>query len=611
MKSIHKIRERINIKLFESKTQVLLIVRLLHIFVALSSIAAMIYYYGFPRTDFSHKIFFNIIQTSFTFYVVRFFIKILYHFHPLQFIKSHWLEGLTVLFLIVEGLNNIIFGRLLLPQLFVSMGFDSFEGFSTLFIQTYFFVLLLLELRTSDKLITKIKVQPVQLFTLSIVFMSLLGAGLLMMPNMSTIEGGIRFIDALFLSISAYSTTGLSTLDAALDLTFKGQLVLMFLIKIGGLNIISFGALFILMSRFGVGVKHNELVDDFMNSSNSYIGASSLLVKIVVWATTIEVVGMILIYIGLGNEGIFANEKLRIFSAMFHSFSAFNNAGYSVIQGGMMHPDIINNYFVHTVMMTLVFLGGFGMVYLFDLFGLSRLRERMRNPWKTIEFGTKISLYFTIVLLLLGAIVFFIYEYNNTLINENIFVKILSSFYHSMITRNAGFNTIDISALSMPVLIVFLFLMFVGASSGSAGGGIRTSTFAIMWAAMVSNMRGKKNTELFKRTISNDLVLKAYVVFLFFIVINIIGSFILSISEQKMIHSGEITFMDLVFEHVSAASTVGLSTGITAKLTDVGKYTLIWAMFVGRVGTLTLAYLIGKRVISTNYKYPTANTMVG
>jgi Trk-type K+ transport system membrane component len=153
--------------------------------------------------------------------------------------------------------------------------------------------------------------------------------------------------------------------------------------------------------------------------------------------------------------------------------------------------------------------------------------------------------------------------------------------------------------------------MFIGASSGSAGGGIRTSTFAIMWASVVSTIRGKAHTELYKRTISNDVVLKAYAIFMFFIVGNIIGPFALAITEADLLASGKYDFMDLVFEHVSAASTVGLSTGVTADLSAGGKIILIIAMFIGRVGTLTLAYLVGKKVISKNYKYPNGHTMVG
>ena len=194
---------------------------------------------------------------------------------------------------------------------------------------------------------------------------------------------------------------------------------------------------------------------------------------------------------------------------------------------------------------------------------------------------------------------------------KSTFDAVSMALFQSMTTRNAGFNVVDTAMLSMPVLIVFLFLMFIGASSGSAGGGIRTSTFAIMWASVISTIKGRSNTELYKRTISNDVVLKAYAIFVFFIVGNIVGPFALAITEADLLASGKYDFMDLVFEHVSAASTVGLSTGMTADLSPAGKIILIIAMFIGRVGTLTLAYLVGKKVISKNYKYPNGHTMVG
>lgn len=366
----------------------------------------------------------------------------------------------------------------------------------------------------------------------------------------------------------------------------------------------------LVVAKFGVGIKYHEVIEDFVNK-DSILKAQSMLRKIVIWATAIEIIGFVLLFIGLGNEGVFADTGNRVFQSVFHAISGFNNAGISTLHNGMMHPDVINNTFVHTVVMVLFFFGGFGMIYVFDLFEFSRLRERMKTPWKTIEFGTKISLYFTFGLLLLGAIVFFIAEWNNGLNEKSTLSAVVTSLFQSMTTRNAGFNLVDTATLTMPVMIVFLFLMFIGASSGSAGGGIRTSTFAIISASVISTIKGKPNTELFKRSISNDLVLKAYAICMFFVVGNIIGPFILSISEADLLASGKYEFMDLVFEHVSAASTVGLSTGITSELSATGKIVLIVAMFIGRVGTLTLAYLVGKKVISKNYKYPNGHTMVG
>ena len=476
------------------------------------------------------------------------------------------------------------------------------------FVQLFIFILMMTNLVKQRRFKPWTKVHPGWLFTFSIAFMTIIGAGFLMLPEMS--KSGVKFIDALFTAMSSVSVTGLTTFDISDQLTTKGQVVVMILMKLGGLNTIAFGALMLVVAKFGVGIKYHEVIEDFVNQ-DSLLKANSMLAKIVLWATTIEVIGIILLYLGFGNQGIFADEGTRIFHSVFHGISGFNNAGLSSLPGGMMHPDVLHNTFIHTIVMILFFLGGFGMIYVFDLFEIKRVRERMRMPWKKIDFGTQISLYFTLGLLFFGAIIFFIFEYNNTLTHKSFFADFVSSFFMSMTTRNAGFNVVDTAALTTPVLIVFLFLMFVGASSGSAGGGIRTSTFAVIWASVISTIKGKKNTELFKRTIDHEMVLKAYAIMMFFVAGNIIGPFVLAISEADLIATGKYDFMDLIFEHVSAASTVGLSTGLTSELSSVGKFVLIIAMFIGRVGTLTLAYLIGKRVISRNYKYPKGHTMLG
>lgn len=608
--SFAKFRERLNLKLFESKKRTLSIFRILNILVSLTAIGSIIYYYGYPQTKESEIVFFSIIQVSFAFYVLKFAVKLLYDFHPLKYIKKHWLESATVLFLIAEGINYLFFDDLIIANLFSRFGFDSFQGVSTFFVQFYFLFLLFLEVRRNSSLLPKFKLHPALLFVGSIASLTLIGAWLLTMPEMSNIEGGMCFVDALFMGMSSTSVTGLATVDLAQMVTFKGQVVVMILIKLGGLNTIAFGALLLLVAKFGVGIKHHEVIEDFVNK-DSISNTKSMFSKIIIWSTSIELVGIVMLYITFGNKGLFANNGDRLFQSIFHGLSGFNNAGLSILPGGMMNPLVADNYIVHLIILILFFLGGFGMIYLFDLFGIRQLRERMSKPWKTINFGTKISLYTTLILLFLGAIVFFIFEKDNTMKDGDVITNVITSFYQSMTSRNAGFNIVDTAALSMPVLISFLFLMFIGASSGSAGGGIRTSTFAIMWASVVSTIKGKKNTELFKRTISNDLVLKSYAIMLFFVVGNVVGPFVLAISEADLLASGRFTFMDLVFEHVSAASTVGLSTGITSELSSFGKYVLILAMFIGRVGTLTMAYLFGKEVISTKYKYPSGHTMVG
>ena len=608
--SIKEFRERINLLIYDAKPKVLAVLTVMNILVSLTAIGTLIYYYGFKLTDFSNFFCFTILEISFAFYIFRFFVKLFFDFHPLYFIRNNWFEALILFLVLIEGIAYNLKGGMIIAPIFISIGFEDFGTFSMIFVQLFVFIILLNNLLKKHSFKPWMKIHPGWLFTISIATMTLLGSLILMLPEMSNIESGMNFIDSIFLSMSSVSVTGLTTIDVANTLTFKGQIVVLILIKLGGLNTIAFGALMLVIAKFGVGIKYHEVIEDFVNN-NSILKARNMLFKIVVWATSIEIIGVVILFIGFGNQGSFSDIGNRFFQSIFHAISGFNNAGISTMHGGLMHPDLINNTFIHTIMLILFFLGGFGMIYVFDLFDISRLRERFRTPWKTIDFGTKISLYFTLGLLAFGASIFLIFEWNNGLSEKGFFSAIVTSLFESMTTRNAGFNVVDTSDLSIPVLIVFLFLMFIGASSGSAGGGIRTSTFAIMWASLISTIKGKRNTELFKRTISNDTVLKAYAILLFFILGNIVGPFVLSISESDLLLSGKYDFMDIVFEHVSAASTVGLSTGITADLSSVGKIVIIIAMFIGRVGTLTLAYLVGKKVISKNYKYPTGHTMVG
>ena len=608
--ALREFREKINLKIYDSKPTVLKILSGSNVVVSFTAIAVLIYYYGFELRNETRDFCFAIIEISFGFYIFRFLLKLFYDFHPPTFLRQNWFEAIIIFLLLIEGISYNLFNSMIIEPLFLSIGFKDFGDFSMVFVQMFVFVILLNNVLKDRKFKPWLKIHPGWLFTISIALMTLIGSLLLMLPEMSNIEGGMNFIDSLFLSMSSVSVTGLSTIDISSALTFKGQVIVLVLIKLGGLNTIAFGALMLIVAKFGVGIKYHEVIEDFVNK-DSILNAKSMLTKIVVWATAIEIIGIVLLFIGFGNQGIFSDQGERMFQALFHGVSGFNNAGLSILEGGMMHPDIIHNQFVHSVIMILFFFGGFGMIYVFDLLEFKKLRERIKTPWKTIEFGTKISLFFTLGLLLFGAVVFIIFEWDNTLKDQSGLTSVLIAFFESMTTRNAGFNVVDTASLTMPVMIIFLFLMFIGASSGSAGGGIRTSTFAIMWASLISTIKGKPHTELFKRTISNDLVLKAYAIFLFFVIGNVIGPFTLAITEADLLASGKFDFMDLVFEHVSAASTVGLSTGITSELSVSGKTVLVIAMFIGRVGTLTLAYLVGKKVISKNYKYPSAHTMVG
>tara|TARA_B110000977_G_scaffold42091_1_gene56810 strand:+ start:1 stop:957 length:957 start_codon:yes stop_codon:yes gene_type:complete len=312
------------------------------------------------------------------------------------------------------------------------------------------------------------------------------------------------------------------------------------------------------------------------------------------------------------GQDMFATLGDRIYHSIFLSVSAFNNAGISLFTDGLadMESGVGTNYLVHLVVTFVVFFGALGMVAIFDLFDPKNLRERLQKPWKTISFSTKIALYFSLILVGVGALAYFCLEYNNTLADLGPVEAIITSLFQS-VTRTSGFNTVDIGSIGAPMLFLMIILMFIGSSSSSTGGGIKTSTFAVILADVTATIKGLKHTSLFKRTIPAALRSRAYGVLVIFIVGNAVGIFILSISEIEILNTHKDGMLALVFEQVSAMGTVGLSMGITPDLTDVGKMVLAVSMFVGRVGTLTVAFALGRKLISKNFKYAEGHTMVG
>ncbi len=602
-------REKVNLTIYDSKEPVLKVFSVLNAFVSILCFGLMIYYYGFPLSTLEKATAFNAIQFSFAFYILRFLVHILYDFDLKSFFKKNWGRTLVILFLSLEGVSYNLFGTLLFDSIFKRYGFDDYIDFSIIMSQFALFAYFINGLISKQNFKPWLKVHPAFLFMSSILLLIVIGTGLLMLPEMSTVKNGLPFIDALFTAVSCVSVTGLSTIDVPTILTFKGQLVMLGLVKIGGLNIIAFGALTLIIAKFGVSVKYHQVIEDFVNRDS--MNDTTMLARIVKWSTAIEIIGAIGLFIGFGNKGVFSSVSDRFYYSIFHSISAFNNAGFSIFTNGYMNHNVVDNNFVLLVTSALIFFGGFGMIYLFDMFSREKLRERMLYPWKGLAFGTKISLYFTILLLVLGTIIFFIFEYNHTLKGVPLLEQLNRSIFMSMTTRNGGFTIMPIGILQMPVLIIFMFLMFVGASSGSTGGGIRTSSFGVIYASMIAIVRGKKNVELFHRTIPIDIVLKAYAILIFFALGNLIGIFALSITDGQLLYSGKYTLTDFILEQVSALSTVGLSTGMTSELSNNGKIILCVSMWVGRVGTLTLAYLLSKKMLSRNYKYPNDTTMVG
>lgn len=618
---LDRIREQINLWLYDSKVNVLRLLRILNLLVSITAIGTLIYIYGFEHTDSEKENLVGIIKMSFGFYIIQFVFRFLYDFKPREFIKRNWFEGIMMLFLLVEGISYNFFDTLLLHELFKTMGIQSFEDVSTFFIQAYFLVVVFLELRRNSNILPNFKLHPAIVFVASFALIILAGAGLLMLPEMVPKgQESLGFTDALFMSTSATCVTGLGVIDIATELSYKGHVVILILIKLGGLNIIAFGFLFILMHKIGLGVKQDSLIEDFVNKDAVH-GTRNMLRKIVIWSVVIELVGAIFLFLlwsPEAQEHHFGSVGDRIFDSVFHSVSAFNNAGLSTFSGGLYNEYVQGNYLVHLMITIIVFFGALGFAAIFDLFDIRNLRERLRHPWKQINFSTKIALYISLILVVFGTVTYYVLEYNNTLKGMNFGEAFITSLFQS-VTRTSGFNSVNFDAtatnagpaIGIPFLLIMLFLMFVGSSSSSTGGGIKTSTFALIWASFTQTIRGKKHPEIFKRTISLELIGKAFAVLLIFIAGNLIGIIFLSITETQILAQEGRSIMDLVFEEVSAFGTVGLSTGITGDLSVAGKYIIVFSMFIGRVGTLTVAYFFGRKLLSRNYKYPSGHTMVG
>lgn len=607
--SWQRFRERANLFLYGNKDIVLGTGKILNVIVSLVAIATLVVYYGYANSEERSEQLLFVIKLSFLFYVIHYLVRFIYDFNPVDFLKRTWFEGILMFLLTIEGISYNLFDTLLLECIAESAGIRGFADLSTLFVQVYFLIAVIIGIGKGGSVFPRFKLNPALIFIASFALIIFGGTGLLMLPEMTTPGNGMNFLDALFTSTSATCVTGLMVEDTSTFFTFKGHVVLLGLIKLGGLNIIAFGSFLMLAARFGLQVKQHDVIEDFVNK-DTFVSAKSMLRKVVIWSTGMELLGGLVMYFLWDDRVPFMNNGEKVFSSIFHAVSAFNNAGISLFSDGLYNEAIRDNYFVHWTVTILVFFGALGMVALFDLFDYRALRERMRAPWKRIRFMTKIALYFSLALVLVGAIGYYLLEYNNTLAGMDQFGKITTSFFQS-VTRTSGFNSVDIGAVGVPGLFMLLVLMFIGSSSSSTGGGIKTSTFAIVAADVLATIKGAPNTELFKRTITPILKSRAYSVLLFFIVFDVLGVFFLSITESEILAMEGRDLLDLAFEEVSALGTVGLSTGITALLSPLGKLIIIVSMFIGRVGTLTVAFAVGVKIISKNYKYPDGHTMVG
>jgi len=599
---IFQVREYINIRLYKHRDYMISFLHVASIIVSLAAITAIIYQHGFPKTPYNLKLTESVIEFSLIFYVVKFLIRIFYEFHPVDFINENRFEAIILSLIVVDQIISLLSGVQIIQQFILLIGFPGIHTYYYLFIQFYFFLIIAVEIGKAGRFIDYIKIGPSGLLALSFIFLILSGAGLLLLPEMTV--SGISPIDALFTSTSACCVTGLVVVDTAFCFTLKGKTVIMLLIQAGGLNIISFATLFATFYRTSAGVKLQSLIKD-MVSADKMSNTRVLLRKIFLYSLVIEVSGALLLFITWPNEMIFKGLGEKIYFSVFHAVSAFNNAGFGLFTDNLYDITIRHAYNLQMVISALIFLGGIGFIVLEDVFGLRNIKERRNIRWKRLQTHSRIALSTSAILIVSGAIVFYLVEYRHSISGYGVYGSIVSSIFQSVTSRTAGFNTVDFTHLGQPVLIFMMFLMFVGASPGSTGGGIKTTTFSVIIRSAISTIKGRKNVEIVKHTVSSNTISKAYSIALFSISLIFISTFILSITEPDK------SFLSLLFEEISAFGTVGLSTGITSSLSYAGKFIIILTMYIGRIGTLTLALAITKRIIYSKYRYSEISVLVG
>lgn len=590
-------REQVNIRLYDSRDLVLGLLSRISFLVALTTIVSLVWYHGYQLNEVQNFWVGIIVRASIGYYVVKFILELVYNFQPWEFIKARKWEAILMLFLILDISVINLGGVEILSAIGNAIGISSLQSGFVLLLQFYVGIIVFLEFGKVGERLPDFNLSASTLLLLSFLVLIALGTALLSLPEMKQGEGGLDFLTALFTSISASCVTGLSLIDISTVLSFKGQVIVMILMQLGGLNIISFAALFAIL-RGGFGMRQqnfmSENLGESMQQSGKLVGAIFRL------TLTIELFGALALGIlwfphfdSLGNT---------MFHSVFHSISAFNNAGFSLFTDSLASEGAAGLPNVHWVIAVLIILGGIGFGTLSDVLAQPWRTQPLNRSWRGLRLGTKIGLSVAGILLVVGAAVLAL-----TLSYEGaIGAHISQSVFQSITARTAGFNSIDIGAMATPALLMMIFLMFIGGGSGSTAGGIKTSTFALVFLSAAATIRGKKDINLYKNKIPWELMNRAFAVFLFAIVFIFLGIFILTILEP------ELPFTALAFEQVSAFCTVGLSTGITANLSFGSKVVIMLSMLVGRVGTLTLAFaLSGTRPESNTFTYPKGNMHVG
>lgn len=443
----------------------------------------------------------------------------------------------------------------------------------------------------------RLKLAPAQVVLLSFGGWIMLGALALSLPVSAAPGKSIAFIDALFMATSATCVTGLSTISVVDEFSLFGQMVMLLLVQVGGLGIMTLSSSLALIMGKNLQMREQVIMQDVLDTSGS-AELLSLIVDIIRYTFMIEFIGAMVLTLGFYGEGFEIGQSL--FYGFYHSIMAFCNSGFA-----LFNNNIEDFKFVPLVNVTIAFLlifGGIGFMVMKEI--VTKLVEK--KSLKNLSVHTKIVLSLNLFLLSFGTIYLFLGEYLHAFVDMTLWEKLQISFFQSATTRTAGFNSINLTQLHPHSIYMMLLLMFIGASPGSTGGGVKVTTLAVLLQSVTSTLKGKPSVEFFERRIPTATVVKSIAIFIISLIL--VSSAILIMTSLEP----DKNFLSLAFEVVSAFATAGLTLGVTPLLSTMGKIVITLVMFVGRVGPLTLVLAVGSKVVSkSNVEYPEGKILIG
>lgn len=457
------------------------------------------------------------------------------------------------------------------------------------------------------------RTNPSLILAVSFFIIILVGTGLLMLPRCTI--SGISWVDSLFISTSAVCVTGLTSVDLTTTFTTEGFIVILLLIQIGGLGVMTLTSFFALFFMGNTSLYNQLVVRDMVNSKSLGSLLSTLLYTLG-FTLVIETMGMITIWLSIhGTMGMNLEEELAF--AVFHSISAFCNAGFSTLPGNLGNPLMMNNHNSFYVLISiLVILGGIGFPILVNLkeiifYRLKRMTQFLLRKHKVsvksvqlYNLNTRIVVTMTFLLLAVGTLILLAFEWNHAFVGMSIAEKCTHAFFNAACPRTAGFSSVDFSLFGIQSILIYILLMWIGGGAQSTAGGIKVNAFAVVILNLAAVIRGSQRVEVHGRELAHDSIRRSNATVVMSLIILFVSIFLLSWLEPTL------PLLSLTFEAVSALSTVGSSLNLTPLLQESSKLVIVVLMFVGRVGLITMMLGIVKQKKNTKYKYPSDNIII-